>query len=293
MATSTDNKRQRHSGETSSNSLQLLTDLPNALLPNVASFLPRISCVSFAISLSRQPLDGTPSVISIAIATSSNESWESIDFKDIQEGVYGGRSLTDNDIRWVLLCIDAQNKTKSLKFTNCIGITGSGLEQPMRESVVLERIDLSLVGDHQVPNIKPEPSISSWIVIPILESILNTENNSLIHVQLPKKWREERGILLNRFMKNMDRALNNRKIQCSKGCGICEEWTYARTQYSYGLNTITCYQCTEHLCSECSWNDLIAMCQCCEKVYCNDCNKILYCDGCNTSTCRGCDVKVW
>ena len=125
MATSTGNKRQRHSGETSSNSSQLLTDLPNALLPNVASFLPRISCVSFAISLSRQPLDGTPSVISIAIATASSEKWESLDFKDIQEDVYGGRTLTDNDIRWVLLCVDAPKITKSLKFTNCIGITGS------------------------------------------------------------------------------------------------------------------------------------------------------------------------
>ena len=281
--------RKRLKRDISTTIMKEFRDFPDTILQSIASYLPQNSCVSFAITLTPHLFSHQPSETSIAILT--HHTWESIDFKDVQQ--LHGRSLTDNDIRWVLLCIDAQNKTKSLKFTNCIGITGSGLEQPMRESVVLERIDLSLVGDHQVPNIKPEPSISSWIVIPILESILNTENNSLIHVQLPKKWREERGILLNRFMKNMDRALNNRKIQCSKGCGICEEWTYARTQYSYGLNTITCYQCTEHLCSECSWNDLIAMCQCCEKVYCNDCNKILYCDGCNTSTCRGCDVKVW
>ena len=122
MATSTGNKRRRHSLCTTSNSPQLLTDLPNALLPNVASFLPRISCVSFAISLSKQPLDGTPSTISIAIANASSEKWESLDFKDIQEGIYGAgsSSLTDDVIRWVLLCIDAQNKTKSLKFTNCV-----------------------------------------------------------------------------------------------------------------------------------------------------------------------------
>ena len=68
----------------------------------------------------------------------------------------------------------------------CCGITGSGLE-PIRESVVLERIDLSLVGDHEDPNIYNEPAISAEVVIPILDSILNMENNSLIHVQLPKK----------------------------------------------------------------------------------------------------------
>ena len=131
MATSTSsNKRLRHSsGEASSNStMQLLqfSDLPNALLPKVASYLSNTSCVSFAMSMSKQSLDDTssriPSAISIAIATASIENWESIDFKDIQD-VYG-RTLTDNDIRWILLCIDAKNNTKSLKFTNCVGITG-------------------------------------------------------------------------------------------------------------------------------------------------------------------------
>ena len=169
MATSTGNKRRRHSVCTTSHFPQLLTDLPGSLLPNVASFLPSISCISFAMSMvtNKQPLDGTPSTISIAIANASSEKWESLDFKDIQEGVYGGRNLTDDDIRWVLLCIDAQNKTKSLKFTNCNGITGSGLE-PIRESVVLERIDLSLVGDHEDPNIYNEPAISAPVVLPIL-----------------------------------------------------------------------------------------------------------------------------
>jgi len=131
----------------------------------------------------KQPLDGTPSTISIAIANASSEKWESLDFKDVQEGIYGAgsssRSLTDDDIRWVLLCIDAQNQTKSLKFTNCLGIMGSGLE-PIRESVVLERIDISLVDDHEdLYYNNSRASISAPVVLPILESILNTENNSL------------------------------------------------------------------------------------------------------------------
>lgn len=197
-------------------------------------------------------------------------------------------------------CIDAQNKTKSLKFTNCIGITGSGLE-PIRESTVLERIDLSLVGDHESPAIDPEPPISAETVTPILENILNTENNSLIHVQLPKKWRETESDIMSDFMENMDTVLNNRRIQCSKGCGICEgDDLYPLVEKheqhpEYGINAITCYQCMKHYCSNCSRNCLIDMCQCCEKVYCEDCNKVDWCDECNvnnnrTTSCRACDA---
>jgi len=241
-----------------------------------------------------------PSETSIAILT--HHTWESIDFKDVQQ--LHGRSLTDNDIRWILSCIDAQNKTKSLKFTNCVGITGRGLE-PMRESTVLERIDLSLVGNHESPAIDPEPPISAETVIPILENILNTENNSLIHVQLPKKWRETESDLMSDFIENMDTVLNNRRMQCSKGCGICEgDDLYPLVEKheqhpQYGINAITCYQCMKHYCSNCFRNCLIDTCQCCEKVYCNDCNKVDWCDECNvnnnrTTSCRACDaLQVW
>jgi len=299
MATPTDNKRQRHSVYTTSNSsLQLLTDLPGAILPTVASFLPRVSCVSFAMAMTKQQLDGIsshiPSAISIAIVTASSESWESIDFKDIQEGVYGGRSLTDNDIRWVLLCIDAQNKIKSFKFTNCVGITGRGLES-IRESVVLERIDLSLVGDYENPNIDPEPPISAAVVIPILTSILNTQGNSLVHVQLPKKWRVERSNILRQFLERLDRVLNQRRFQCSKGCGICEgSEDFPSVNQRRGVIDITCYQCMKNFCFGCFENCEIDQCKCCEKVYCNDCNKVHWCEVCSKASCKACDVvNVW
>ena len=251
------------------------------------------------MALIKQPLDGIPSgipsVISIAIATASSESWELLDFKDIQEDVYGGRTLTDDDIQWVLLCIDAQNKTKSLKFTNCISITGSGLE-PMRESVVLERINLSLVGDHDNPNIDPEPPISAAAVIPILTSILNTQGNSLVHVQLPKKWRVERSDILTQFLERLDRMLNERRFQCSKGCGICEgSEDYALVDQRRGVIDMTCYQCMKHFCFYCIEDCEIQFCKCCEKVYCNDCNKVVWCERCYEDTsCKVCDnLKSW
>ena len=282
------------------------SDLPNALLPKVASFLPNTSCVSFAIAMSNQSLDDIssciPSEICKTIAMASVESWESIDFKDIQD--ICGRTLTDNDIRWVLLAIDGVHKIKSLKFTNCFGITGSGLE-PLRESVVLERIDLSLVGDYESPDINPTPSISAQrsffisaaAVIPILENIINTENNSLIHVQLPKHWREERTDIFIQFLERFDRMLNERRLQCSKGCGVCEGSEYfPLVDQRRGVITITCYQCMKHLCSRCHENYEIDFCKCCEKVYCVDCNEVDTCQECrgNVASCKVCDVvKVW
>jgi len=53
-----------------------------------------------------------PSTLSKSIMTASQESWDSIDFKDVQDTYE--RSLTDNDIRWILLCVDGVNKIKSL-----------------------------------------------------------------------------------------------------------------------------------------------------------------------------------
>jgi len=94
-----------------------------------------------------------------------------------------------------------------------IGITGSGL-QPLIGSIVLEWIDLSLVGDHENPTITPEPPISVDLVVPILHSIVEREDNSLSHIQLPKKWRIERSATLTQFLQRFDIQLNERQYPC-------------------------------------------------------------------------------
>ena len=294
-----------------------LIDLPEVLLIRVASYLPRTSCVSFAMALSKQSpqelsydMSSQPSATSIAIANASGESWEIIDFGDIQRMYFDyipsigytidTTRVLDGHIRWILLCIGAHN-IKSLKLTCCSGITGSGL-RPLIKSPVLERIDLSLVGDHESPNITPEPPISAVEVIPILNSILNTEWNSLVHVQLPKKWRDEESDILNHFLKKFDRQMNHRRFHCSKGCGICEgSDDYPLVQLDgesshYGVNSITCYQCTNQYCSRCYLRGRIDFCPCCDKFYCNDCNKMQWCGRCyeRKCCCSGCDImKVW
>ena len=93
-----------------------------------------------------------PSTISTSIARASRESWEDIDyFKNIQD--IRGRmfKMNDKELKWISLAIDGVHKIKSLKLTNCFGITGSGLEPlPLRGSAVLQYIDLSLHVEFRV-----------------------------------------------------------------------------------------------------------------------------------------------
>ena len=113
MSSSNDSSNKRVRRDT--NTMQLkLSDLPDGLLPKVASYLSNTSCVSFAISLSDAPTSQEPSTFSKTIINASVEGWADIDFKDFQDMC--GRSLTDDCIRWVLLAIDGVNKIKSLNF---------------------------------------------------------------------------------------------------------------------------------------------------------------------------------
>lgn len=258
------NKRIRR--DDTNNTMQLqLSDLPEGILPKVASYLSNTSCVSFAISLFDAPISQEPSAFSKAIINSSVEGWESVDFKDIQD--ICGCNLSDADIRWVLLAIDGVDKIKSLKFTNCTEITGIGL-QPLTGSTMLEKIDLSLVGIHQNPTIDPEPPISVELVVPILNSIIEREDNVLVHVQLPKKWRIERSDVLTQFLQSFDRLLNSRRYQCSNCEGICETrndddgdyhlvcWNEERAYdiERYGMVAVSCYLCKKNFCGVCEWD---------------------------------------
>ena len=308
------NKRIR-CDDTRNNTMQLqLSDLPEGLLPKMASYLSNTSCVSFALSLADAPISQEPSEICKTISTAaSNESWKSLDFKDIQD--IFGRSLSDDDIRWILLAIDGVNKIKSLKFTNCVGIAGSGLE-PLTGSTVLERIDLSLVGDYENPNVTPEPPISVELVVPILNSIVEREDNVLVHVQLPKKWRMERSNILTRFLQRFDEVLNGRRYSCS-GCAdgeICkryeneyelvywgQDWLHNEVNVeTYGTVSLSCYLCEKNFCGICEYNCEFSFCKTCEKYYCQECNDVNYCQGADCpsphqpSSCPACGiVKGW
>jgi len=208
--------------------------------------------------------------------------WDSIDMNDMKD-LFGGE-ITDDNIRWLLICTNAVHHLRTLKLTNCLGITGVGL-QPLAGSVVLESIDLTLVGDNKSPNINPEPPISAEIVVPILESIIDMEESVLLKVQLPKKWRVEKSDILTNFLRKFGRVLVDREIDC---CGYnCEEICGAtRTrsgagsalvcsdteQNRYGITTFACSKCDRTYCtSRCRDDCLNHLCDVCERFYCEHC----------------------
>ena len=210
--------------------------------------------------------------------------------------------MTDGELGGLLVCTNAVHNLKSLKLTHCFGITGVGLE-PLRGSLVLERIDLSLVGQHENPVIEPEPSITAENVVPILDSIIAREGSSLRHVQWPKKLRVEKSDILSLFLERYDQYLHGLRIVCSgSGCGeICQgtdddPWVHKSEcdcwaghndgrRDEYGMQSLTCYQCTKHFCGGCH-NYEVDFCMCCEKNFCESCSFVSYCQGGKLAMCE-------
>ena len=295
MVATRSNKRQRQSFTT----VTQITDFPDVVLSSISSYLTQTSTLKLCLAItSKQP----DSSISKAVMAQHYHLWDSIDFNDMKE-LFGG-VITDDNIRWVLLCTDAVHNLKSLKLTNCLGITGVGL-QPLVGSKVLEIIDLSLVGANESPTINPEPPISAEIVVPILESIIDTEGNELVQVIMPKKWRVEKSDILTNFLRKFGRVLVDREIDCcGYNCGeicgatrtrsgagsslVCSDVTNVN---QYGLVTFACSGCNDNYCSSCQ--DENRFCEVCEKFFCDDCADMNWCDGedCNSNgsfPCRAC-----
>ena len=101
---------------------------PAGVLKEVANFLEAPSRVLFAIAVEppSSPYDKIlarcqPRKLSRSSIT-SNLDWHTLDFGDIEKDL--AARLTDEDIRKVLLHIDAAHKVKRLRLANCTSITG-------------------------------------------------------------------------------------------------------------------------------------------------------------------------
>ena len=268
-------------------------NLPIALLPKVANYLPCTSCLSLLMAMAPSSITSqhVPSVAVKAIAASC-EDRDNLDFKDVQDMI--GRSLTDDDIRWVLLAVDGVNNIKSLKLTHCFGVTGAGLA-PLRGSVVLERIDLSLVGDYESPIIDGDAKISVYHVVPTLNSIVDSDDNSLVHVQFPKQWSDEESDLLTAFLEVYNNVLVSRQNPClapsfeqaQPGCqNVC------RGELVSVSGQKCCYTCLKYICNECDedreFYESVESCDSCEKSFCCGCTSLWRCGQCDDKTCEGC-----
>ena len=305
MATTNSSKRRRRSPPSPPPEGQPLqiSDLPELVLANVAKYLQPPSRAIFASVFIETNLANNnsqqPSTKSNAILSGDN-SCECLDFADIEKSL--ASRLTDDDIAAALVC--TVDNLKTLKLAGCTNITGSGLE-PLRESLVLEHIDLTLVSLYENPSIDPEPLISEELVLPILISIVDANNNLLRYVELPKKFRSHPSSSLNRFLKKYNQLLKTRGYSCSNcdtsistGRTAGNQWTMYSTgkrwiKY-YGTQSFTCSKCTSHICDNCNDpegnHSYIEHCESCERDYCLDCSNMKECPRCANYTCTKCAV---
>jgi hypothetical protein len=280
----------------------LLSDLPSRILEHTATFLAPPSRALFALALDLNSAK-LPNERSSAIA---GNQWDILDFGGVEKEL--ASKLTDDNIQAVLSCIDAVNRVKILKLTNCVSVTGAGLN-PLRGSLLIEQIDLSLVGDCESPKLNPEPPISKDHVIPILDSIIEREGCALKLIQFPKVMRKERSAEsdFHHFIQRYKEILESRGMCCVECKETLSENAINTGHYylkHYALQNNICYGCMKHYCSgrvnedECSY---LRHCSTCERKYCVRCVPMLSCENCgdHCPNCRsfmacctpGCEMK--
>ncbi len=278
-----------------------LADLPTGTLVHVSSYLHPLSRALFAAALDYHDRDGRLNIIG------DHYKNHMLDFGKIEKEL--ASKLSDDDIRGVLLAINAIHGVRVLLLTNCINISGSGLE-PLRGSTIIEQIDLSLVGELESPELDPDPPISCAEILPILYSIIEMqeemEKSSLRHLIFPQKWRKERNTEsdFHAFLDRYNELLCNQEESCFE-CNhdlilyedtMIEMSTAEAKSEQYGTQYFTCYGCLEHYCPDCVEVDdegdeircMSSLCSNCNRRYCFDCSRQRQCYRCDDSYCEDC-----
>ncbi len=310
-----------------------ILDLPIESLTHVASYLTTPSRALFTVALALAHVDSSKKnpgtlwrqyerhAVSIDTITALNGyNRDTLDFADVETDL--ASRLSDYDVHAVLIIIDAANRLKTLRLSHCTNITGSCLE-PLRGSLVLEKIDLSLVGDNESPKIEMDPTahlpiMSFEHILPILDSIIHRNGNSLRHIQFPHI---SRAIVLGKypgssefrqFVTRYNEMWKKRGVigcsKCHADINACGDTAYMhsnRWMHIFGIQFNTCYGCTRHFCDDCSSKvvvaddekgridtQMLAFCTHCQKYYCADCKRMERCQvgiGCDKYVCSDCD----
>ena len=268
-----------------------LVDLPVGLLAYTASFLAAPSKALFAVALA---LDGDENLVGLPNEMSSaivGNQWDTLDFGQIEEKL--ARKLSDAEVEKVLLCIDAVNNLKRLKLTKCQSITGVGLE-PLRGSFIIEQIDL----DTDCSPLWYRALELVTNVLPILDSIVEREGCTLMHLHFPSKRRNKRSFITPDFCAFIGRYNEMRKNQGTVHCLECKK-ILPDTGDGWipddGIIENTCYGCFKHYCWKCyidsdTQDELCMMHECaiCDRMYCTGCSFMKRCDCCGEDYCNDC-----
>ena len=284
-------RRRLTTADSSPQGVTCLTDLPCGILAHAASFLAAPSKALFAIALDEN------SAVTINERSSAivGNNWDTLDFGQIEKEV--AEKLSDADIERVLLHIDAVNKLKRLKLTNCTNIFGTCLE-PLRGSAVIEFLDLSLVDYHQNPDLDLVPPISCEHVLPVLDSVIESTQ----YFQFPAKWRSGFNPEFSRFLTRLNRMWRHRDtpicLECEEDlpCNSMEWFGIRNPGYQFGIQRNTCSVCLKHYCDDCiRYHDddegtacVIDYCENCDRIFCMECSTVDFCDCCEKVFCSPC-----
>ena len=245
------------------------------------------------------------------------ELWNELNFLDLDESLR--MKLTDGDIAGVLTCLDAVNRLKTLRLSGCIKIRGDGLV-PLCGSLVLNNVDLSIVPIEKGST----PMLSIDAVLPILESIVEMNQNSLHNVHIPKVWLDSYNEKLHNFYfekqllpnvhlgrgtellsldekrrrylleyPNAGKSMYRKKMEC------CE--CLRRSNYTYGELNITCESdipievCPGCGAKYCTAKPNTSSCSDCAEHEYSDCSEdeIKTCDICEKKRCPMCTVEIF
>ena len=288
-----------------------ISNLPDGILTHAASYLATPSRSLFAVAMTTSSKSWAQDNFSIGskrqqtvASILSSGVWDVLDFGDIEKSLV--IKLTEDDVHAVLKCISAQDVLKKLRLTGCVYITGQSLEV-LRGSSTIEYIDLSLVNLHESPEINepmisststvyPMPSLSEEIVLPILESVIDADDNSLKMIMLPKKWRENKSDTLCQFLIKFEDFLATRQTRCSK-CNLVPNtlddlgWIcQGQDNIVFGLQNFSCHKCTGCFCYACDYEEEgpLNYCKLCERDYCEDCVEAHRCQVCDETFCSAC-----
>ena len=255
---------------------------------SIASYLPTSSLALFAVALTA-PSEAWLSDTSKAIISASQDSWETLDFSDFGDVA---NKLSDDDLRALLVCIDAKNKVKTLRLGSCTLLVGHGLE-PLRGSTVLKDIDLrsNTVDGQTTP-------FSQASILSILENILDIEGGLKKHLNMgrdiPKEWRRD-----SDFVQKFKQLLRCKGTTCDAHENFLS--THANETNCLGEPSVACLTCFRSLCDVCQhsdeeyiyqadgYDDSILTCDKCGVTMCKDsCENFAHCDGCGSKFCSVC-----
>jgi len=214
--------------------------------------------------------------------------WEILDFVDIPKSL--ASRLTDDDLAAILKCIDAKTNLKRLILTHCFNIVGQGLS-PLRGSVVLEKLDLGLVRQMEVPQAFNDVQLSEEAVYDILNGILSVEGNTFKRLHIPLAWSNDNNgkprpseRLSSLFNDMQTSSFMNAKNLCAyfgfdNSKSLIEQFDNDDVDKD---EIDSCFGCNEH-------GDFV-ICNICNEVKCYGCGEVCTCTGeeCNNITCDDC-----